>query len=414
MNELAKSGRWLGGTTPTGYKSTQIVGSVTVDGKERKAFKLDIIPDEAKIIKLIFSKFIETNSLTQTETYLLQNHIKSKNGKNYTRFSIKAILQNPVYLTADESAWDYFESLNADVYADKKDFNGKFGIMAYNKTLQKPGRTTQTKNYSEWIVAIGKHKPIISSRDWINAQKLLSQNSSKSYHKPRSNVALLSGLLFCGNCGSFMRPKLTKRLNADGEAIYSYLCELKEKSRMCNCAMKNPNGNELDKMICNEIKKLAENDSDFISGLKQAAKEISTSNDDFNKQLDNLKTSYNENEKQIKSLVVAMSKSENTPAYEYISSQINDLHEQNVQIQNKITELENMKQSNVLTETDFDIMKDMLSSFASSFDAMTVEKKRSTLRAFVKRIEWDGENANVYLFGDDEISKSEPIGADCL
>ena len=37
MHELAKSGRWLGGTTPTGYKSTQIVGSVTVDGKERKA-----------------------------------------------------------------------------------------------------------------------------------------------------------------------------------------------------------------------------------------------------------------------------------------------------------------------------------------------------------------------------------------
>mgnify|MGYP003292868422 CR=1 FL=1 len=94
MHELAKSGRWLGGITPTGYKSQQIVGSVTIDGKTRKAFKLDIIPDEAETIKLIFAKFIETNSLTQTETYLLQQHIKTKNGKNYTRFSIKAILQN--------------------------------------------------------------------------------------------------------------------------------------------------------------------------------------------------------------------------------------------------------------------------------------------------------------------------------
>lgn len=81
MHELAKSGRWLGGTTPTGYKSTQIVGSVTVDGKERKAYKLELIKEEAEIIKLIFSKFIETNSLTKTDTYLLQNNVTTKTGR---------------------------------------------------------------------------------------------------------------------------------------------------------------------------------------------------------------------------------------------------------------------------------------------------------------------------------------------
>ena len=114
MHELAKSGRWLGGTTPTGYKSTQIVGSVTVDGKERKAYKLDIIKEEAEIIKLIFSKFLETNSLTKTDTYLLQNNVTTKNGKNFTRFSIRSILQNPVYMIADQNAWAYFDSLGVE------------------------------------------------------------------------------------------------------------------------------------------------------------------------------------------------------------------------------------------------------------------------------------------------------------
>ena len=58
MHALAKSGRWLGGVTPTGYKSTQIIGSVTVDGKERKAYKLELIPDEAEVIRLIYANFL--------------------------------------------------------------------------------------------------------------------------------------------------------------------------------------------------------------------------------------------------------------------------------------------------------------------------------------------------------------------
>ncbi len=49
MHELAKTGRWLGGTTPTGYAS-ESVKSITVDGKTKKACKLKLLPDEAEII----------------------------------------------------------------------------------------------------------------------------------------------------------------------------------------------------------------------------------------------------------------------------------------------------------------------------------------------------------------------------
>ena len=59
MHELSKTGRWLGGTTPTGYESESI-SNVTVDGKTRKACKLKIIPEEINLVKLIFDKFIET------------------------------------------------------------------------------------------------------------------------------------------------------------------------------------------------------------------------------------------------------------------------------------------------------------------------------------------------------------------
>ncbi len=56
MLELAKTGRWLGGTTPIGYKS-KAIEKKTLDGKAKKLFKLDTIEDERVIVELIFKKY---------------------------------------------------------------------------------------------------------------------------------------------------------------------------------------------------------------------------------------------------------------------------------------------------------------------------------------------------------------------
>lgn len=402
MHELAKSGRWLGGTTPTGYKSTQIVGSVTVDGKERKAYKLDIIKEEAEIIKLIFSKFIETNSLTKTDTYLLQNNITTKNGKNFTRFSIRSILQNPVYMIADQNAWEYFDSSGVEIYAEQSEFDGKHGIMAYNKTIQKSGKSNQMRDMDEWIVAVGKHKGLIAGADWVKVQDMLNQNRSKSYRKPKSNVALLSGLLYCGNCGSFMRPKLSQRTNAQGEKIYSYLCETKERSRCQLGNSKNPNGNELDKMICEQIKLISEDSSDFIKNLDSVQRKLEGNREEYDQQLNALKKELQENEQQIANLVDILAKTPNTPAFDYITEQINTLHEKNEKIKNRISELESLTKNHLYSSEEFDRTKELLKSFGQSFDTMSVEQKRMALRAFIRRIIWDGENVHVVLFGDTE------------
>lgn len=401
MHELAKSGRWLGGETPTGYKSTQIVGSITVDGKQRKAHKLDIIQEEAETIKLIYAKFLETNSLTKTDTYLLQNNITTKNNKNFSRFTIKAILQNPVYLVADKTAWDYFETMGADIYTEQSAFDGKKGMMVYNKTVQKDGKANRIRNIDEWIIAVGKHKGIIKSSDWVKVQLLLTQNHSKSYRKPRSNVALLSGLLYCGHCNSFMRPKLSQRLNSQGEKIYSYLCETKERSKGKLCNNKNPNGNELDKVVCQQIKLLSEDSSEFFKELEGTKRVLEGSPEEYDQSLSSFKKKLQENEEQIKTLVSAMGKTDGTAAFDYITEQINELHEKSEQLKQRIKEIENLTKNNQYSSADFDILRDLLVSFEKSFDTMNVEQKRQAIRTFVKRIIWDGEKVHIYLFGDE-------------
>ncbi len=135
MIELAKTGRWLGGTTPTGFKSEQIE-NITIDNKKRKLYKLSPIDDEIIISKSLFHKFLELKSLTKLETYTIQNDIKTKNGKLYTRWALTNILTNPVYAMADEDTLEYFKNFGIEIYADEKEFNGTQGLMVYNKTNQ--------------------------------------------------------------------------------------------------------------------------------------------------------------------------------------------------------------------------------------------------------------------------------------
>ena len=118
MHELAKTGRWLGGTTPTGYAS-ESVKSITVDGKTKKACKLKLLPDEAEIIYKIFDLYEQYDSLTMTETELLRQGVKTKTGRSFTRFSIKSILQNPVYLIADKDAYQHFVDNEAALFSSE-------------------------------------------------------------------------------------------------------------------------------------------------------------------------------------------------------------------------------------------------------------------------------------------------------
>ncbi|MCL2088170.1 MAG: recombinase family protein [Oscillospiraceae bacterium] len=401
MHELSKTGRWLGGTSPTGYES-ESVENITIDGKVKKSCKLKTIPDEEIIIKLIFDKFLETNSLTKTDAFLIQNGYRTKNDKLFTRFAIKGILQNPVYMIADEDAYKYLTDNDVDLFADKDAFDGKHGVMAYNRTIQKAGKANQIRPIDEWIVSVGKHKGMIAAERWIKAQEFLEQNRSKSFRKPRSNVALLSGLLYCGNCNDHMRPKLSKRLNAQGEQIYSYLCSLKERSRSHSCDSKNVNGNTLDKAIIEEIKKLSADNFEFIRQLKQSKKILAGNREEYDKNIEQLKQTFTDTENEIKGLVSSLGKASGTSAEDYIMRQIDELHAKCETLTLRIKELEGLTAPHPLSSIEFDIIRDLLSSFKDTIDDMTVEQQRMAIRTVVQKIVWDGKQIHLYLFGSDD------------
>lgn len=403
MHELAKTGRWLGGTTPTGYES-EAVKSITIDGKAKKACKLKVIPEEAEIIKQIYDLYVETDSQTMTETELMKRGIKTKNGKYFTRFSIKAILQNPVYVIADKEAYDYFIKVNADLFSDREAFDGIHGIMAYNRTEQEKGKTTVFRPANEWIVSVGQHEGLISGKIWVAVQESLERNKIKAYHKPRSNEALITGLLYC-SCGSRMYPKLSRRKTADGKPIYTYVCKIKERSQRTICNGKNVNGNALDMAIIEQIKLLEEDTGTFIEQLEQSRKFYTGNRENYKEQLLALQQEKAEVEKKIEGFVDSLLELGDSVAKNHVAKRIEQLNKQCEEINARIMELEGLTSRQQLSDIEFDVLRQLLSVFQSSIDEMSMEQKRSAIRTIVRKVVWDGINAHIILFGvqEDEV-----------
>lgn len=402
LQELAKTGRWLGGNTPLGYES-EGTEYCKVDGKKRKTFHLKLIPEEAQLVQMIFSKFLELKSLTKLETYLLNQDYKTRQGKPFSRFAIRELIMNPVYAKADGAMYQYLIENGVCPFSDQNAFDGTHGIMAYNRTEQAKGSTTRKKPMEEWVVSVGEHEGIVSGEDWIAVQGLLDENRSKSYRwrAGQTNEALLSGLLHCC-CGHCMRPKVTNRTTGDGERQFRYLCELKEKSRRHKCDNRDINGNHLDRAVCFEIKKLSEDKSELARRLTAGKKAFADESGQLTADLERLRKAQRENQKEISALVSTLAKLAGTPGEQSILDGINERSQRNQSIQENIQELEQILQEQNLQTQSFEVLRDMLRSFASTVDDMTVEQKRLALRVIVKDIVWDGEKVHIYLFGDED------------
>lgn len=403
MLQLAKTGRWLGGITPTGFDSKEII-YLDPSGKERKMFKLTPIREEIKIIKLIFKKFLELDSLTQLETFCIQNNIKTKNNKDYTRFTLRSILTNPVYATADKDIYNYFVNNDYEVYSDSTEFAGKNGIMAYNKTIQKKNTTNKQRDPSEWIVTVGKHPGIIKGSDWVKVQNMIERNRSKTFRKVKNTESLLSGILRCDNCGSFMRPKMG-RINKDGIQVYYYMCEMKEKSKRQRCDIKNINGNNLDNLVIDEIKKLSLKDSMLSNKLHKDKVSISSTQSTLVAEIEQIKANIDNNGKAIANLVNSLSEGQDSNASKYIITQINKLDEENSKMKKRLLELEEKSEVTKIKKDNIDIVNDIMEKFNDMIDDADVIQKRNLIRSVVDKISWDGENVNIVMFGADSRKK---------
>lgn len=390
MLELAKTGRWLGGQTPLGFKSEKI-SFFDAEMKERTMYKLSPENKELELVKLIYNKYLETGSIHLTLKYLLSNSIKGKNGGEFASMSINDILRNPVYVRSNQMVLDYLKDKGMNVCGTA---NGN-GILIYNKRNSK----YKKKDINEWIAAVSKHKGIISANTWIEVQKTLDKNSSKS--TPRqgtSKKSILSGVLKCSRCSSPMRVTYGRK-RKDGTSIYYYTCTMKAHSGKTRCDNPNVRGDYLEKAI---IKKLQNLNSDVvIKELEEYKKQLAATTE--NSIIKNISKEIEEKKKEMDSLLKQLSKVESPVASEFIISKVDSLGTEIKDLEISLTKTNSKKKENSNIELNIEIVLQSLKEFNTFFnsveslktDELTIQRKRYLLERAVDEITIDGETKKI-------------------
>ncbi|SMC17316.1 site-specific DNA recombinase [Clostridium acidisoli DSM 12555] len=383
MLELAKTGRWLGGQTPLGFKS-EAISYFDSEMNEKKMFKLSPENEELKIVNLIYDKYLEFKSLSQVTKYLTQNMIKSKTGNTiWNKRTVQDVLTNPAYVKADDKVLSFFKDQGITVAgnADKK-----HGILTYNK---KKG-TKSFRDTDEWIAAISKHLGVIESYTWLKVQNTLAVNKEKAPRMGKTNNVLLTGILKCHKCGSSMKV-IHGRTDKDGKKIFYYKCSLKEASGNKRCDNSNVRADELEKVLIKKIEEISSDKGLILKELK-AFKENLDISDTASFALENTQKNIKNKKSQIENLVDQLSL--NPSISEYIIPQINTLDKEIKALKLSENEIKDTKNDFIQSDMNIDLMLELLKK-VSIIDSLDVEEKKLVLNSILDEVTWDGDTGNI-------------------
>ena len=382
LKRLAATGRYIGSTPPTGFKSEKI-NYIDLNGNKKSMHRLIPTDKEIEFVKLLYDKFIEFNSLSRLERWLIQNGIKNKNDNFIGSSEIRRILTNPVYVKASDMVYDYYNTLGSEILNKKEDFNGKNAMFIYGRH----DRLNSIYNPEVWRVVIAEHKGIIEDKKWLEVQKKLNNNKLKAPKAGKSAKGLLSSKIKCGLCGSSM----VMIYGADKKRYY-YKCSKKRKSRGSACSIKNITGIDADNEILNYLKILSldKNINSEMLKCKNIIQPESNSNSIEEKNIKNLIT---EKQKEIKNLMMELKKNKNSSAAKYIVSEIESLDSELQLLKNSLEKLKN-KNICILEKNSLTINSLMDLNIDNGF---SFDEKRRYIDNIIDKIIWDGVKMIVFF-----------------
>ncbi len=391
MLMLARTGRWLGGTTPTGFISEKGV-DVIMDGKVKHSCMLKVDNDEIQIVETLFEKYLELQSVSGVSKYLIKRSITSRTGKLYSLQGIKEILQNPVYCVADHDAFSYFKALNADVCFDEKDCSEKLGLITYNKRDYKKAHAPR-QPVQRWIVAIGKHKGLIPGRKWIAVQNALAAGKpdGKTPSKLHNNYALLSGLIYCKICGSRMFAK-----NRGGSMRFDYLCSNKLRGGMALCHCQNINGQQADESVLSCLTNYSQPNSSLCQNLERLRNEIKGWPYEFCPDL--ISNRIKKCTDEMNHLLASLSQSNLNEAFiQRVNLRITELDNEQKRL---IQEVNRIKEATSKPGSAFASIGSLVRELSPPFSdlsTLTLYEKRILIKLLVERIVWDGQELHLFM-----------------
>ena len=168
-----KRGCYIGRIPPYGYKKVKI-------GKDNT---LDIIEDEAEVVRLVFDLYTKQGVTPgRIAMHLTEMGVPAPIRERWGKATIQHMLRNRHYIGKV-----VFNRIKEVTVIE----NGEKVV----KSIRQPE--------SEVIIAEGKHPAIIDAETWEAAQKIVANNPR--FKKSTTLKNQLSGVMFCSKCGLAMK-----------------------------------------------------------------------------------------------------------------------------------------------------------------------------------------------------------------
>lgn len=153
-----KDGNYITPTAPYGYKKIH---------PEPKVYTLEIVPEQAEIIKLIFNMRLQGKGARAIAEELNRMGVSPMKSQYWEKVSIKKILSNPIY--AGKIHW--YSKKNGDIICD------------------------------------GRHEAIIPEDMYYQVQDIINNNPLAHLRTDSTLKNYYNGILYCKNCGHQLKRR---------------------------------------------------------------------------------------------------------------------------------------------------------------------------------------------------------------
>lgn len=189
-------GKWVGNIAPYGYKRKKLEG--------QKGFTLEIIPEEATIVRMIFELYTigeqqPDETIKRLGSTLIANKLNAlkihpPKSNLWLPSQLLTMLRNPVYI--GKVRWNSRPSIK----------KMQDGII----TIERPRNSEEN-----WILTDGLHEAIIDEDLFNKTQDYLKNNNPKPAPNKQPIKNPLTGIIVCGQCGRKMVRRPYPNKNPD-------------------------------------------------------------------------------------------------------------------------------------------------------------------------------------------------------
>lgn len=373
MQSLGASGKWTGGTLPTGFTSER-----RQVGSKKHSF-LVVDKNTIGLVKTLYALILGGYSITKVERYCRDNGIRTQAGNYLGSSQIHSILKNPVYCQNSLEAYFYLQDKGCTL-PDKALFDGTKGLIGYGRT-KTSSTSFKIQSMDNWTIGIGVHEPVIPASDWIAVQKRLGVN--KMIRSAKHESGILKGVLRC-KCGARMDVRTYVKNNITFS--YYYCADMARKGKqVCNSGYIRVD--EVEKSFLLQLRKIRLNPD----GLKLRTQSECLPD------IKAIRSDIKSTEASIRNLTNALTQAMDTAASGYIIKQISDLDKQKNALEAslrraEVQELAQKTMADAETET-----YNSICYLLDNFDEINYSGKNELIRKIIKNCILDTETKNLRI-----------------